>query len=184
MPFDPEGLLGILSAVATVLFGYLAGGITRKSKEKIDAVGSLYTIGLVSLGIGLALSIFLPINKSLWTPSYVFYAGGWTVIMLAFFIYLIDIKGKEKFFFPFKALGLNPLFAFVMAAIFAKTLGGVIKWQTIEGTMSASRWLYLNGCVPLFGDNEFASLFYALVYVTTFTLMAIYLYKKKIIIKL
>ena len=127
LPFDPEGLLGVLSGSATVLFGYLIGGIIRKSKEKIEAVGSLYTIGLVSLGIGIILSIVIPINKPLWTPSYVFYAGGWSVIMLAFFIYLIDIKGKEKLFFPFKALGLNPLFAFVMAGVFAKTVGRIIK---------------------------------------------------------
>lgn len=193
MPFDPEGLLGVLSGVATVLFGYLAGGLIRKSKEKIEAVGSLYTIGLISLGIGLVLSIFIPINKPLWTPSYVFYAGGWSVIMLAFFIYLIDIKGKEKLFFPFKALGLNPLFAFVMAALFAKTLGRIIKWQTVvtledgtfkEITMNASSWFYQNCCVSLLGHNEFASLLYALVYVAIFTLMAIYLYKKKIVIKL
>lgn len=193
LPFDPEGLLGVLSGSATVLFGYLIGGIIRKSKEKIEAVGSLYTIGFVSLGIGIILSIVIPINKPLWTPSYVFYAGGWSVIMLAFFIYLIDIKGKEKLFFPFKALGLNPLFAFVMAGVFAKTVGRIIKWQTIvpledgtfkEATMSASTWLYQNCCVSLLGSNEFASLLYALVYVSIFTLMAIYLYKKKIIIKL
>jgi len=193
LPFDPEGLLGVLSGSATVLFGYLVGGIIRKSKEKINAVGSLYTIGFISLGIGLVLSILIPINKPLWTPSYVFYAGGWSVIMLALFIYFIDIKGKEKLFFPFKALGLNPLFAFVMAGLFAKTLGRIIKWQTVvslddgtfkEATMNASSWIYQNCCVSLLGSNEFASLLYALVYVAIFTLMAIYLYKKKIVIKL
>lgn len=193
IPFDPEGLLGVLSGTATVLFGYLAGSLISKSKKKIEAVSNLYTIGLISLGIGLVLSIFIPINKPLWTPSYVFYAGGWSVIMLAFFIYFIDIKRKEKFFFPFKALGLNPLFAFVMAGILSKTLGRVIKWQTVvsledgtfkEVTMNASSWIYQNCCASLLGHNEFASLLYALIYVAIFTLMAIYLYKKKIIIKL
>src|SRR5690554_17539 len=130
MPFEPEGLLGVLSGSATVLFGYIVGGIVRKSKEKIDAVGQLYTIGLISLGIAMVMSIAIPINKPLWTPSYVLYAGGWSVLMLAFFIYLIDVKGKEKLFYPFKALGHNPLFAFVMAALFAKTLGRIIKWKS------------------------------------------------------
>lgn len=193
VPFDPEGLLGVLSGSATVLLGYLIGSIVRKSEQKIDAVGALYTIGLVSLAVALVLNIFIPINKPLWTPSYVFYAGGWSILMLAFFIYLIDIKGKEKIFFPFKALGLNPLFAFVMAGIFAKTLGRIIKWTTViiqddgtakEVTTSAASWAYQHLCVPLLGNNEWGSLMYAMCYVAIFTAMAIFLYKKKIVIKL
>jgi len=193
MPFEPEGLLGVLSGSATVLFGYIVGGIVRKSKEKIDAVGQLYTIGLISLGIAMVMSIAIPINKPLWTPSYVLYAGGWSVLMLAFFIYLIDVKGKEKLFYPFKALGHNPLFAFVMAALFAKTLGRIIKWKSTitledgtiqEVTTNASSWIYNNCCAALLGNNEFGSLLYALVYVAIFTAMAIWLYKRKIVIKL
>ncbi len=193
IPFDPEGLLGALSGSATVLFGYLIGGIIRKSKEKIEAVGQLYTIGLITIAIGIILSPFIPINKPIWTPSYVFYAGGWSVMMLAFFIYFIDVKGKEKLFFPFKALGLNPLFAFVMAGVFAKILGRVIKWSTTtiledgsikEATISASSYIYKNVCVAILGDNQWGSLLYAIMYVTIFTLMAIYLYRKKIVIKL
>jgi len=129
----------------------------------------------------------------MWTPSYVFYVGGWSILMLAFFIYFIDIKGKEKFFFPFKALGLNPLFAFVMAGIITKTLARVIHWNTVvindDGTTkevmnNAYTWLYQNGPASLLGHNEWASLLFALCYVAIFTGMAIFLYKKKIIIKL
>jgi len=193
VPFDPEGLLGVLSGSATVLLGYLIGGIIRKSQQKIDAVGQLYTIGLISLAIAIILNIFIPINKPMWTPSYVFYAGGWSILMLAFFIYLIDIKGKEKVFFPFKALGLNPLFAFVMAGVIAKTLGRIIKWSTVvlqddgtskEVTTNASSWIYQNCFVSLLGHNEWASLLYALCYVAIFTALAIVLYKNKIVIKL
>lgn len=193
VPFDPEGILGVLSGSGTVLLGFLIGGLIRTSSSKSDAVGQLYTYGLISLAIGVVLSIFLPINKPMWTASYVFYAGGWSIVMLAFFIYFIDIKGKEKAFFPFKALGLNPLFAFVMAGVFAKVLGRIIKWTEMaiqpdgtmkEVTVSAAKWLYNNLCVSIFGDNEYASLMYALMYVTVFTLMAIVLYRKKIIIKL
>jgi len=193
VPFDPEGLLGVLSGSATVLLGYLIGGIVRKSQQKIDAVGQLYTIGLISLAIAIILNIFIPINKPMWTPSYVFYAGGWSILMLAFFIYLIDIKGKEKGFFPFKALGLNPLFAFVMAGVIARTLGRIIKWSTVvlqddgtskEVTTNASSWIYQNCFVSLLGHNEWASLLYAICYVAIFTAMAICLYKNKIVIKL
>jgi len=129
----------------------------------------------------------------LWTPSYVFYAGGWSILMLAFFIYFIDIKGKDKVFFPFKALGLNPLIAFVMAGVLAKTLSKVIKWSTVvlqddgtskEVTTNAASWIYQNGFVSLLGHNEWASLLYALCFVAIFTVLAIVLYNKKIVIKL
>lgn len=185
LPFDSEGVLGMLSGAGTVLMGYLAGICIRKSTAKIDAVGSLYTWGLVSLGAAMIWSIWLPISKPLWTASYVLYAGGWTLLMLGFFVYLIDIKGKEKWFMPFKALGLNPLFAFVMSGLFAKVFGRLIHWQTASGgTATPLSWLYHNVCVPVLGDNPAGSLAYAIIYVALFTLMAIALYKRKIIIKI
>ena len=103
-------------------------------------------------------------------------------------------KGKEKAFTPFKALGMNPLFAFVMAGLFAKILGQIIRWKyTVvmadgavkEKTWSVLSWFYNNVCVAIVGEsNEVSSLIYALVYVAVFTAMAMFLYKKKIVIKL
>ena len=194
IPFDPEGLLGALSGSCTVLLGYLIGKKIQQTKEKIDVVAQLYTIGLCCLAGGLVWSICYPIIKALWTGSYVLYAGGWSIVMLAFFIYLIDIKGKEKIFTPFKAMGMNPLFAFVMAALFAKVLGQIIKWKytvvaadgTVqEKTWSVLSWFYNNVCIAIVGENnEVSSLIFALVYVAVFTAMAMFLYKKKIVIKL
>ena len=111
-----------------------------------------------------------------------------------FFIYLIDVKGKEKIFTPFKALGMNPLFAFVMAGLFSKILGRMVKWTSVvtlddgtvkEKTWSVLSWFYNNVCVGVVGEsNELSSLIFALVYVAVFTAMAMFLYKKKIVIKL
>ncbi len=191
--FDPEGLFGVISGSATVLLGYLMGSLIRSTTEKMEAVSKLYTIGLLCLAAGSVLNIWIPINKPLWSSSYVLYAGGWAIVMLAFFIYWIDIRGKEKIFTPFKALGMNPLFAFVMAGIFAKTFSRIIKWTAmvpqedgtlVEKTWNLSSWFYQNCCVSLFGNTEMASLMYALVYVAIFTAMAMFLYKKKIVIKL
>lgn len=194
IPFDPEGLLGALSGACTVLLGFIIGNKIRETKEKIDVVAQLYTIGLCCIAGGLVWSIWYPIIKALWTGSYVLYAGGWSIVMLAFFIYLIDIKKKEKMFTPFKAMGMNPLFAFVMAGLFAKILGQIIKWKTTivmddgtvkEKTWSVLSWFYNNVCVAIVGEsNEVSSLIYALVYVAVFTAMAMWLYKKKIVIKL
>ena len=193
IPFDPEGLLGAISGAGTVLLGYFIGQTIRHTENKIEAVAKLYTIAAICLALGCIWSIWLPICKPMWTGSYVLYAGGWAIFCLAFFIYFIDIKGKEKIFTPFKAMGMNPLFAFAMAAIFTKTLSR-IKWTTLataadgtvaEKTISASGWFYQNCCVSLFGaNNEYSSLMYALVYVAVFLAMAMFLYRKKIVIKL
>lgn len=194
IPFDPEGLVGVLSGSCTVLLGFLMGNLIRKTDNKTSVVAQLYTIGLICLAAGIIWSICFPIVKALWTGSYVLYAGGWSILMLAFFIYFIDVKGKEKIFRPFKAMGMNPLFAFVMAGIFAKVFGRIIRWtsETVlaDGTVqekiwSVSSWFYQNVCVALVGNNnEYSSLIYALIYVAIFMLMAAWLYKKKIIIKL
>ena len=184
--FDPEGLLGALSGAGTVLLGYLIGQIIRRTETKIEVVAKLYTIAAICLALACIWSIALPISKPLWTGSYVLYAGGWAILCLAFFIYFIDIKGKEKFFTPFKAMGMNPLFAFVMAGVFVKTFGRVIHWTTADGgSQNPLGWFYKNCCCSwLGGNNEFASLFYAICMVALFLGMAMWLYRKKIIIKL
>ena len=193
IPFDPEGLYGVISGSCTLLLGYLIGQLIRKTPEKIDVVAKLYTIGLVALGAGIVTSIWIPINKPLWSASYVLYAGGWAIVMLALFIYFIDVKGKVKIFTPFRAMGMNPLFAFVMAGLFSKVFSRIIKWTVLapnaEGvmtqkTVNVSSWFYNNVCVSLLGSNEFASLMYALIYVAIFMAMAYWLYRKNIVIKL
>lgn len=194
IPFDPEGLLGALSGACTVLLGFLLGNLIRTHENKIDVVAKLYTIGLLCIGGGIVWGIFYPISKPLWTGTYVLYAGGWATIMLAFFIFFIDIKGKEKIFTPFKAMGMNPLFAFVMAGIITKVFGRIIKWHTMamnddgyfqDKIISASGWFYDHVCIAIVGaNNNVSSLLYALIYVAIFLGMAIWLYRKKIIIKL
>ncbi|MDR2584739.1 MAG: heparan-alpha-glucosaminide N-acetyltransferase domain-containing protein [Prevotellaceae bacterium] len=189
LPFDPEGLLGVLSAAGTVLLGYLAGGLIRRDKPKIDTVGLLYTISLVCIGLGIIWGIWLPINKPLWTGSYVLYTAGWSTLLLAFFIYLTDVVGSigkfsfEKLLFPFKALGANPLFAFVMAGILAR-IARIFAWQAGESKITFLQWFNRHVVIAIFGNNEVGSLVYSLCYVSVFTLMAIFLYRKKIFIRL
>lgn len=186
IPFDPEGLMGALSGAGTVLLGYVIGQTIRHTESKIDAVAKLYTISAICLALSRVLNVWLPISKPLWTGSYVLYSGGWAILCLAFFIYWIDVKGKEKIFTPFKAMGMNPLFAFAMAAITVKLFGRVIKWTAADGTVwTPLNWFYKNCCCTLWGgNNEYASLMYALCYVALFVAMAMWLYRKKIVIKL
>ena len=185
IPFDPEGLLGAIPGAGTVLLGYFIGLLIRHTEDKTEAVAKLYTTAVICLALGCIWSIWLPISKPLWTGSYVLYAGGWAILCLAFFIWFIDVKGKENIFTPLKAMGMNPLFAFVMAGLTFKIFGRMIRWTDAAGVKTTPlNWFYRTCCAGIFGDNEYASLMYALCYVALFTAMAMWLYRKKIVIKL
>lgn len=194
VPFDPEGLLGVLSGSATLLLGFMVGEAIRTAQGKFELVSKLYTTGLISLALAVVLSNWIPIIKALWTPSFVLYAGGWSTLLLALAIYLVDIKGYTRGLLPFRALGINPLFAFVMAALFITVVGRLIRWSTTvvaadgttnEVSYNIFTWFYSNVCVAIVGEsNPLSSLIYALSYVAIFTVMAIILYRKRIVIKL
>lgn len=173
--FDPEGVLGSMTAACSCLLGYLIGSMIHASQKSMSAtncspdrvVNRTFVYGCLSLILGVILSIWVPINKPLWSVSYVFYAGGWAMLALAFLAYLLDVKGYEKPFVPFKAMGMNALMAFVFSGVIAKSYG-------------------FFGFAPghYFGANEYTSLLWAFIFVTIiFTLLWI-LYKKKIVIKL
>ena len=173
--FDPEGVLGSMTAACSCLLGYLIGSMIHDSQKNMSAtncspdrvVNRTFVYGCLSLILGVILSIWVPINKPLWSVSYVFYAGGWAMLALAFLAYLLDVKGYEKPFVPFKAMGMNALMAFVFSGVIAKSYG-------------------FFGFAPghYFGANEYTSLLWAFIFVTIiFTLLWI-LYKKKIVIKL
>lgn len=172
--FDPEGLWGVLTGTCTVLLGYLVGllvreaGNTSSPESRTDLSARLFTLSACSLLSGLILSVWMPISKPLWSVSYVFYSGGWAMFVFAFLIYVIDVKGIEKPFMPFKALGMNALALFVVSGLIMKIL-----WRYTD-------WDY----TAVFGTNEYMSLLFALIYLAFHLLLALLLYRKKIFIKL
>lgn len=167
IPFDPEGVFGALTGTCTVLLGYLIGYVIKNNTPSESSL-KIYAFSAASILAGLILSIWIPINKPLWSVSYVFYAGGWAMFVLALLVYLIDVKGWEKPFFPFKAFGMNALILFVLSGLIMKTNMRFIGWNY----------------GAYFGVNEFRSLVYALSYMLVHLVIAIIMYKKKIFIKL
>ena len=172
--FDPEGVLGSLTAACSCLLGYLIGSMIHRSQKNMSAtntpdrvVNKTFVYGCLSLILGVVLSIWIPINKPLWSVSYVFYAGGWAMLALAFLAYLLDVKRYEKPFVPFKAMGMNALMAFVFSGVIAKSYGFF--------GFAPSRY---------FGANEYASLLWAIIFVSIIFSLLWILYKKRIVIKL
>lgn len=179
IPFDPEGIFCSLTGTCTVLLGYLVGGMIRRSSaayaeeakvedSSVGVVSKLFVLSAASLLFALVLSLVIPINKPIWSVSYVFYAGGWAMFVLALFSYLIDVKGWEKPFFPFKALGMNALALFVLSGLLMKIIWRYTSWDY----------------TVVFGVNEGMSLLFAMLYMLFHLLVAVVLYKKKIFIKL
>ena len=124
-----------------------------------------------------------PINKQLWTSTYVLAMGGLTMIMLSFTTLIIDIFKKDSIAKPFIAMGSNPLIAFVGSSFIAKNFY-LIKFYGSDGNLiSLKTWIYQNICLSIFSDIN-ASLFHAVMHLTFWLIICWWMYKKKIFIKI
>lgn len=113
--WDPEGLLGTLPAIATCLFGIRVGSWLKGNTADADKIVWLFIYGIAAIVTGLLWALLFPINKALWTSSFVLYTGGWATVTLAMCYWLIDVKGHKKpasFFVP---LGVNAITAYVLS---------------------------------------------------------------------
>ena len=188
LAFDPEGLLSTIPACVNILFGYLAGRIITISKDdKLLASQQLMFWGAIGIMIGLAWDLGFPINKPLWTSSYVFFTCGWASLLLGMCIFVIDVKKKDRWTSPFIAFGMNPLIMFVLAGVIVKTMS-LIKIPYNDSTLSLQPYLYRTIFVPLAqlvtDDPRLASLLWALFFICVLWVIARIMYKKNIFIKL
>ncbi len=182
IPFDPEGLLSTIPAIVTALLGYMAGALIKES-EKSKIPQRLLTGGVAGIAAGLLWGLVFPINKPLWTSSYVMYTAGWASVVLAVLIWVIDIKSYKKWTSFFVVFGMNPLFIFALSGLWAITISRIIRFNNGDGKMTnAYSWLYHSVFKPLAGPLN-GSLLFALAHVCLFWLIAWVLYRKKIFIK-
>lgn len=179
IPFDPEGVLSTLPAIVTVIFGWIAGDlIGRRQTQKDLLVRDLLVYGIALGFLGLAWDLFFPINKKLWTSSFVLYTGGISMILLAGSVWLIDIQKVRSGTGLFLPFGSNPLFAYVLSEALL-----LILFAIPIGHANAQVWIYETVFKPL-GDPQFSSFLFALVYMLLCWLICRALYKRKIYIKL
>ncbi len=173
--WDPEGLLGTLPAVATGLFGIRVGSwLKRTDRDNNVKVSWMFTYGVIAVVAGLAWDLFFPINKALWTSSFVLYTGGLATIALALSYWLIDVQGHKRFTYPFVVFGANAITAYVLSGFIPHYLG-MIK---IGGAS-----IYQTFFAPYFSPVN-ASLVSAIFIVIILWLAMWILYLRKIIIKI
>jgi predicted acyltransferase len=115
--FDPEGFLSTFPAIVNVIIGYYAGDFIRKKGNGYETIAKLLLAGAVLLCIAYFWDLSFPINKKLWTSSFVLYTCGLDLVILGALIYIIDILGRKKWTYFFEVFGKNPLFIYLLSEI-------------------------------------------------------------------
>ncbi|AXY78780.1 DUF5009 domain-containing protein [Paraflavitalea soli] len=195
IPFDPEGITSTLTSIVQVIFGYFVGHYIQQKGKTYDMLTHLFVAGSLLIFAGFAWDMVFPINKKIWTSSFVLYTTGLAIFVLSLLIFLIEFKkvheqrgvtkSLSKFFDVF---GKNPLFIFVLSGFLPRLLG-LFRWVdhlSENGKpvyTSAFPWFYEHVCKPVSENLKNGSLLYALCMIAFYWSIVYWLDKKKIYIK-
>ena len=181
--WDPEGLLGTLPTVATALLGTLTGGWLRESSDPVRRSVGLLLAGAASGLAGLALGHWIPINKGLWSASFVLVTGGIAMATLGLLHHLVDQRGIRRWSFPLRVLGMNPITVYMLSSLLATTLVSVVVIRG-DGSEATLQMLLVEGVGALGLPPQAGSLAYAVLFVAFWTVVAIWMYRRRLFIKI
>lgn len=180
---DPEGILSTLPALVTTISGMILGKYLIGEKDKTLKVVWMFFWGTILMIIGYLWDFWFPINKNLWTSSYVVYTSGMALIGFGICYWLIDVLGYKKLIQPFLVFGKNAITAFFLSSLTAKILF-TVKFNSEEGKLITLKgFLYNMFFIPYFTPIN-ASLFFALFTIMFWYIILLILYKKNIFIKI
>ena len=165
--YDENGYFTHIPATGLVLMGTLAANLLRSGKKELEKVTWLVGAGLLAIGIGVIWNFHFPINKHLWSSSFIMVSGGISFLFMALFYWLIDVRGYRKWAFPFKVIGLNSLFIYLVS--------GLVDFSY------TSRYL-LNGFLQMSGEDMQRFIVQLGVLLLEFGLLY-FMYRKRIFIK-
>jgi predicted acyltransferase len=180
--YDPEGILSTLPAIATTLLGCITGtGLLSKYTARKKLLG-MYVIGILALITGWLWGMWFPINKALWTSSFVLWTGGLALCLLALCYWLIEIRQWRSWSKPFEIFGTNALAAYFLHILFLK----IQNLVHIQNALGKTHNLRLVITDHLFGwaSAQNASLLYAVGYMLFWLLIMTVLYRRKIFIRI
>jgi len=182
IPFEPEGLLSTIPSICTVIIGYYTGELVGKKSSDGNVVLKPLIIGAALIGLGLLWNKFFPVNKALWTSSYVLYTAGIAMMVLSVIYWLADVVKFQKWGWFFIVFGTNALFSYFLAGIWTRLML-LIKIPSGNGEISLYTWFYEKICVPVAGNLN-GSLMFAMIQMLFIWCIALILHKKKIMIRL
>jgi len=181
--FDPEGLLSTIPALATCLFGVLTGLWLRTEKRMMTKVGGMLAASVGGLALGSFWAIWFPINKRMWTSSYVLFAAGWTLLALAICYFVIEIRKQGgRWTYPWKVFGSNAIFSYAFSELLASTLEHIHVTQNGQ-TLALKELIYTRIFASIVSPS-FGSLLYSLSFVLVCFVPAVALFRKRIFIKI
>ncbi len=176
--WDPEGLLSTIPAVVSAICGMIAGTVLRSKKSDFEKVALLSVAGFAAAVAGVVWSWNFPLNKNLWTSSYVLATSGLAAMTLASAMYFIDIKSYKAVAKPFVIFGSNAITAYVLAGLLSFPFYGVSLFgQTLSAHL-------MQAGISIGFDPRFASMLVAGLFITLIYLPVYFLYKKQIFIRL
>jgi predicted acyltransferase len=182
IPFEPEGLLSTIPAVCTVIIGYFIGGMVGKGAASGKTVIKIILLGVAAIGLGYLWNMIFPINKPLWTSSYVLFTAGIAMTVFAIIYLISDVLKFQALGTFFMIFGTNALFSYFLAGIWIKMLL-FIQIKSGPGKVSLYSWIYEKVCVPIAGHLN-GSLMFAVIQMLLIWGVALILYRKKIMIRL
>ena len=177
IPFDPEGLLSTLTSMVNVLAGFIVGKFIQKKGNTTSTVQVLGIAGIVLLALAYLWDLGFPINKKIWTSSYVLLTVGWDLLLLAGLIFLVEIQKLTRWTYFFQAFGCNPLILYVCSGVVVSIFSMIpVGDTTFKG------WIYANFFTSWL-DPKNASFLFAISYMLLIWLIGLWMDKKKIYIK-
>lgn len=175
--FDPEGLLGTLPAIGNVVIGFLVGKFLQEKGKTYEALTKLMVAGFAMLVIAYFWDLSFPINKKLWTSSFVLHTSGLDCLILAVIIYVIDFLHKTKWTNFFEIVGRNPLFIYLLSEVLAIALYTI----HVDKETTLFQWLYQT--VFVHAGAYVGSLLFALTFMLICWSVGYWLDKKKIYVR-
>lgn len=175
--FDPEGLFSTLPAVVNVVIGYMVGKFIQEKGKTYEVLSKLLLAGVTLVAVAYFWDMVFPINKKLWTSSFVLYTTGLDCIIISAIIYVIDFAGKTKWTYFFEVFGKNPLVIYLLSEL----LVTVLNYIHIDKKTTLFSWIY-NNVFNHFG-GYISSLLFAIVYTLFCWLIGYIMDKRKIYIR-
>ena len=176
--WDPEGILSTLPAVGTTLLGIFTGEWLLTERSRAQLLKGMVQAGLVLVAAGLLWDIWFPINKNLWTSSYVLFTAGSGLLLFGALYLWLDVLGRRgPWVTPLLVYGTNAIAVFVASGMVTKAMGRIHV-----GDASLYGWIYRT-LFQSWAGNYNGSLAFALWYVTLWMLLTLPLYRRRIFIK-
>jgi predicted acyltransferase len=180
---DPEGFLSNIPAMGTILFGVLTGIWLRRVKPLGAKAAGLLVAAVTGLLLGNLWNVWFPINKKLWTSSYVLFAAGCTLLLLTLCFYAVEIKQWTRgWTFPWLVFGSNAITAYVFSELLSSALSSIFVHDGGRIT-DLQQYIYLHWFFPIINPS-FGSLLYAIAFVLVCFVPVLLLYRRKIFIKI